>query len=424
MVSKKQSGFIKDVVVTFLGQIIVLVTNFLINKMIAIFVGVSAFGIFNITKRSATVIGFIILLELGISIPRYFAMNLKKDKLLAYEYYESGLYLIIIVSIIAIVISFFCSDMLTKMLFGSMKYKNLIMPMMVFSIGLCFNTFCFSAYRGAEYFYLYSGIQITTQVVNMLVIYILRHNGIAEIILGWGISNIILTIPLVMFFSKLCNIFIFIKIRKFKKRTFELLKYGIPRIPGDIVQFSYYLLPLVFVNARFGQINSGLFSASTGILQAFLPFFSYIGIILLPRVSKAIVDGTLENVKKQIKVLMIIYLFFSVLAVVVGFVFAKYIMIILYSEKYTAHLIIARILLLTLIPRSQFLLLRNPIDAVTVKPFNTVNLVISMTVMIVIIVFSNSMYAIAWSFVISDTLLFLFSYATWNKLIREKENGK
>ena len=76
MVSKKQSGFIKDVVVTFLGQIIVLVTNFLINKMIAIFVGVSAFGIFNITKRSATVIGFIILLELGISIPRYFAMNL------------------------------------------------------------------------------------------------------------------------------------------------------------------------------------------------------------------------------------------------------------------------------------------------------------------------------------------------------------
>jgi O-antigen/teichoic acid export membrane protein len=386
--------------------------------MISIFVGVSQFGVFNIAKRASTVICYIILLELGISIPRYFAMNVRKNKKLAFEYYQTGMYLITITSFVAAIMALIFPDFIAKLLFGTSGYESFVIPMIIFSIGLCFNTFIFSAYRGAEFFYLYSIVQIVTQIVNMVVIFFCRNAGIAVILNYWGVSNIIISLVLITIFAILNSVPLFVKINRFRQRVKELLVYGVPRIFGDIIQFSYYLLPLMFVNKRFGNIESGLFSASTGILQSFLPFFSYIGIILLPKVSQALVDGKIEKVQKQINVLMVLYLLFAGIAVAIGSIFAKPIMILLYSSNYAHNLDIARILLITLIPRAQFLLLRNPIDAVSIKPYNTINLTLSMMIMIMVMVIAKNVYLIAWSFVISDLVLFICSYSNWRRLNR------
>lgn len=425
MITKiKNSSFLKDTFITFAGQFIVLLTNFIINKMVAIYVGVSQFGVFNIAKRSATVLGFIVLLELGISVPRYFAMNKHINRERAYDYYQTGLLLMIIASGLAIILGIIFSNSISSLLFGSAKYSFLSLPMIIFAIGTCFTTFSFSAYRGAEYYYLYTVIQILIQIIDMIVIFIFRLDGVATILFFWGISNILLSIPFLGLFSFLNQFPILKKIKSFKKRIKELLIYGLPRIFGDVIQFSYYLLPLVIVNREFGKNSSGIFSASTGILQSFLPFFSYIGIILLPTVSKALVDRSLGEVKKQLKVLMLLYFAVSIIAVLAGFIFAKPIMIILYSSKYIRDLTIAKVLLITLVPRSQFLLLRNPIDAISVKPYNTWNLAISVLLMAVIIILADNILVIAWSFVLSDSLLFILSLITWHKLVNKelKEN--
>lgn len=416
----RNSAFIKDAIVTFSGQFVVLITNFIINKVVAIYVGVSQFGIFNIAKRSATVIGFIVLLELGISIPRYVAMYLHSDKKKAMSYFQTGIYMIIVTSIVGICIGFLFSEPVSRILFGTKSYQYLIMPMILFAVGTCINTFAFSAFRGAEYFYMYTIIQIFTQFVDMIAIFVFRNSGVKGILSAWGLTNIVLSIIVLVLFTKLNGVLFFNKIDSFFDRLKELLVYGVPRILGDIVQFSYYLLPLVFVNKMFGSNTAGYFSASTGILQSFLPFFSYIGIILLPTVSKALMNHDLKNVKKSVTSLMIIYFITSLLAVVVGFVFMKPIMIILYSSQYVNDLNIVKILLLTLIPRAQFLLLRNPIDAISVKPYNTINLIISMVIMIIIIMLSKSSLSIAWAFVISDGVLCILSFINWKQLIRKE----
>lgn len=421
MISKlKKNDFIKDVLTTFSGQFVVLLTNFIINKMMSIFVGVSQFGVFNIAKRSATVIGFIVLLEFGISVPRYFALYREQEKDRAFSYYQVGVYLIMITSIISLLLGISFSATISKFVFGNTSYQGMVLPMMIFAIGTCVNTFVFSAYRGAEYYYLYTTIQIATQFINMFAIIIMRDQGLSNILLWWGLSYILISIPFFFLFSKLNGKNIIYKVVCWKERVKELLIYGLPRILGDIVQFSYYLLPLVFVNREFGENSAGIFSASTGILQSFLPFFSYIGIILLPMVSKALASNSLDTVEVQIRRLSQLYLVISIFAVLFGWIFAKPIMIILYSEKYVKQLLIAKVLLLTLIPRSQFLLLRNPIDAISVKAYNTRNLTISLAVMLAVIFLSNKLIIIAWAFVISDTVLFILSYINWKKLVNRK----
>lgn len=416
----RDNSFLKDIIVTFFGQIIVLLSNFLINKLVAIFVAVDQFGIFNIAKRSATLLGFVILLELGISIPRYFSLYFKNDPKKAYEYYQLGLYLLITMIVIISTVVMFNQKLVALYIFGGYNFSNYVVPLLVYSIGIAINTFIFSAYRGAEFFYIYTVIQILSQVVNVIIIFLVRDFGISTILLAWGVSNVLLSILFMSIFARLNFEFKSIVIPNLLSRVKELLIYGIPRIPGEIIQFSYYLIPLMIVNYKFGSLTTGYFSASTGILQAFLPLFSYVGIVLLPKVSKALVGGEMPLVKRQVRYLSFVYLGFSILTVLFGIFFAKEIIQLLYSDEYIKHIDISRILLITLIPRAQFLLLRNPIDAISVKPINTISLGVSFFVMLSIMFFSNSMIIIAWSFVISDLILAITSAIFWHFLVNEK----
>lgn len=416
----KNNSFIKDIIITFSGQIFVLLSNFLINKMVAIFVGVNEFGVFNIAKRSATVIGFFILLELGISIPRYYSLYLKNNPKKAYEYYQLGIYILLIMSVFISAIIFFNQGLVAFYIFGSKDFSKYIIPLLVYSIGIAANTFIFSAYRGGERFYTYTVIQLLTQIINVIIVYIVKKNGIEDMLMAWGSSNILLSMIFMYIFTYLNSEFKTIKIDNLYNKLKELLIYGIPRIPGEVIQFSYYLIPLMIINQRFGKLSAGFFAASTGILQAFLPLFSYVGIVLLPKVSKALMEKKMELVKKQVKYLSILYLVFSVVVVFFGVIFARQIMQILYSNEYTEQLNIAKILLITLIPRAQFLLLRNPIDAISVRPVNTISLCLSFCIMILIMIFSDSVTFIAWSFVISDLILAVLSLIFWSFMVNRK----
>lgn len=416
----KNSTFLKDILITFSGQVLVLLSNFLINKLVAIYVGVDQFGIFNIAKRSAVLIGFIILLELGISVPRYFSLYFKNNPRKAYEYYQLGLYLLLAMIGFSSILLFFNQKIVAVYIFGGAEFSNFVIPLLVYSIGIAINTFVFSAYRGAEYFYTYTMIQLLTQATNVLVIYIARSQGISAILLSWGISNILLSLLFLVLFSRLNSEFRSLRISHLSLKLKELLIYGIPRIPGEIIQFSYYLAPLMIINRKFGETFTGYFSASTGILQAFLPLFSYVGIVLLPKVSKALMSKKMQLVKKQVRYLSFVYMAFSLLIVLVGITFSKQIMLLLYSNEYTKHIVLANILLITLIPRAQFLLLRNPIDAISVKPINTVSLGISFLIMLSIMFFSKNIFLIAWSFVISDIILAVISIFSWNLLVNRK----
>lgn len=416
----KRDTFVKDILITFSGQIFVLLSNFLINKLVSIFVGVDQFGIFNIAKRSATLIGFVILLELGISIPRYFSLYFKSNPKKAFEYYKLGCFLLITMIVFVSIIVILNQKMVAQYIFGSINFTKYVLPWLIYSIGIAINTFIFSAYRGSERFYIYTIIQLLTQIINVLIIFIVKNSGIAMILLFWGISNIILSVLFMNIFILINYEFKSVGVEGVFHKLKDLLIYGIPRIPGEIIQFSYYLIPLMVVNHKFGRLDTGYFSASTGIIQAFLPLFSYVGIVLLPKVSKSLMDGNLKLVKNQVKLLSYIYLAFALLVVVLGLVFTKDIIKVLYSSEYIRRIDVAKILLITLIPRSQFLLLRNPIDAISVKPINTLCLSISFIAMLAIMFFAHNIIMVAWSFVISDIILAILSLLFWRFLVNKK----
>lgn len=410
----KKHKLYKDFMLTLIAQLFILITNFLINKIISMNFGVSEFGIFNIIRRSATLLGFIVLSGQGIAITRYLAMS--KDKNQEKSKFYSSLLIIMLLCLITTLIILVFPKLFLAILVPNSHNNHLLYIIIFFSLGISITTFIFSVFRGQNKFFMYSFLQMLLQLLVLLVVFYSLHSNYKteKLLLNWGAINIGMSIIL------LCIIGGGYRKYKLNKNNFgsdvkQLFIYGAPRIVGEFVQFSYYLLPLVFVNNKFGSYESGLFSASTGILQTFLPFFSYIGLILLPKVSKDISENKFTQTKQKINKIMILYSIFSILIVVLASLFSKTILHLLYSAEYQEASIVANILLFSIVPRSIFLLLRNPIEAISKKPYNTYNLSISFVIMTLLMIFSNNVYFIAFSFVASDFILLGLTIYIWIK---------
>lgn len=410
----KNTPFFQDVILTFSVQLLLLLSNFLINKILSIRLGVSDFGLFNLGKRAGTLIGYILLAGQGIALPRYLAMEKSKDK--NKITFISSLMIVVSLSFFIFIVFIIFPTQISNLFFGDKVYKNFLFPVFLFALFTCLSSLIYSFFRGVNQFRTFAFSQIIIQLSIFVVIYFYRNPTPKNTIFYWSISMI----PSVLFLI----IYLFKKTFSTAKKTQkldlitefkEMIIYGIPRIVGEIVQFSYYLVPLVIVNKNFGGYNSGIFSASTGILQMMLPFFSYLGLILLPRTSKKIAEGNFIDEKKNLNKMIGVYVIISTVLVVIGEFGAELIIRILYSKDYLSGISVARILLLSLIPRSLFLLLRNPIDAISSKPYNTYNLLISFFVMLLLMINSKCINMVAWSFVIADCVLIVGTLIIWKK---------
>lgn len=417
-----ESKFAKDSIITFGCQLLLLVSNFMINKVISNSLGVEGFGEFNIAKRTATVFGFVILMGLGISIPRFLAISKGKNDIEGQNNYAlSGAVLLLFNCLFMTILLVLFKSSVASLVFGSTDYSYTIFSIVLFATGTSLSTFIFAFYRGKSLFYKYNYSQIVAQLLIILSVFIVKDTNFNTVVLLWGVvSNVFSIILIITSFKKYGVSAYFFNRKKTKSKTkiIELAKFGTPRIFGEFILFSYYLIPLIVINYKLGMETSGYFSASTGILQMFVPFFGYIGLILLPYVSENIANKNLGDADKKIKQLMVLYLLFGVIATTLVIVFTPLMIKIFYSEAYLNSVFITRIMVISLIPRSIYLLLRNPIDAISTKAYNSLNLLISFIFMIIIMLLTNSITGFAIAFVISDLVLGILSLISWNRLKR------
>jgi hypothetical protein len=87
-----------------------------------------------------------------------------------------------------------------------------------------------------------------------------------------------------------------------------------------------------------------------------------------------------------------------------------------FSEEYLVTKELSQILLLSILPQALYLLYRNPIDAISVIPYNTINLCICLTVMVIAFSYSQSITQLAWAYLTVSLLQGGISWLTWTIL--------
>ena len=416
------SSFRKDIIITATSQVVLLVIALILNKLLGSVLTVEEFGVMSLARRSTSVLTFVIAAGMGIAIPRYLAFANSDSKQKEDKSYImlSGIIIITVIGCLTyFVINIFELRILNIVFGESYKNSQVLYAMFSYAFSSAYLTYLYAYFRGNDRVYLFSFFQI---IVNLFIMIALFFNTkIISILWIWsGISYLgCLVISTYIFISDRDLFILKINIKKLKQYIGEMLSYCLPRIAGEFLLFSFTLIPLIIINNKLDITNSSYFSVTTSLIAMFNPIFSFIGISLLSFVSKAYQKRQYEIIKIQIHKFIKLYLLVAI--IIVGFVclFSEILLSLLYSPIYVEAAKYLKIVSFTLIPNSMYLLLRNPIDAITTKPLNTYSLIFSTVFLLIMLFLSNTPFEFAITYVLSYGILGGSSIVFIKRLFKE-----
>jgi O-antigen/teichoic acid export membrane protein len=265
---------------------------------------------------------------------------------------------------------------------------------------------------------MYNGAQLIIQIVLVVPLIILPILTTTKIFIYWGI----ITLTLVVFY--LGKVIYDNSLLSFTRKDYSatksdlstIVKYSSSRLVADFFLFSLSAFPLIYISNSEGLQHTAFFSVGITFITMATPIFSFMGIILLPYVSKAIVSNKLEDAQAFIRKLAIVYYATAIAATMILYVFIQPLTTLFFASSYIVASDVSRIMILSIIPQSIYLLYRNPIDAISVVPYNIVILGVCLASIVISFALSSTLTQFAFAYLAVSILQGLLSWLTWKKL--------
>ena len=283
-------------------------------------------------------------------------------------------------------------------------------------------TYAFSIYRGIGNFKIYNGIQIAYSILTIIPLFFISYLSLFQLFLLW--SCICLTFNGFVFYKGMKQkIKTFLRLTKYpivKVKIREVFKYSSPRLLGDFFLFSLTSFPILYIGYKSDLTTVSYFSVGMFFVKMIQPLFSFLGIILLPYVSNCFAVKQVDKAASLIHKILVIEIIVALVIVLLLYWFMPFWIRIFFSATYGESEECAKVLLLSIFPTVLYLLYRNPIDAVSVFPYNTLLLFVVFCLLLLSFYYSETMMQYAWSYVVISWTKGIGSYVCWNTLKNKK----
>lgn len=418
---KYGSKMTKDVVWTFSIQIIIMFCSFIITKLLSNRLSMDEFGQYNLIKRSTQVLSFIMLAGVGITLPRYIPLYQKGiPRKSIYPLLKASLIYILCVSLLVCLFCGVFRGEMQQMMIGDSDNNLLFTIILVYAFLLALTQFTYAYYRGISDFRWYNGTQLGLQLAIIIPLLFLPILTTKLVFASW----LVITGIFVTFYwgrelwkkEFWRNPMPYIKWNSFLEEIKIIIRYSSGRLLADFFLFSLSAFPLIYISYQQGFQATAHFSIGMTFVIMVTTLFSFMGILLLPFVSECIAKKDIKKACDFINKLLILYISASFLISIPFFFFTDFLTSLFFSEEYLITKDLTQILLLSILPQALFLLYRNPIDAISIIPYNTIILCICLTVMVFTFYYSQSITDLAWAYLIVSLLQGGLSWFTWTIL--------
>ena len=391
---------------TMLTELLVTISGILLLKLAASLLGPVGFGEYALSRRAVGLLYLPLVMGLGIAAPRYIAIAragaLEKysESAFATATLTAGL----IPALLVVVLLNVQPDWSAVLLFGTTELAPLVPPATIALAGIALHSMVYAIYRGrAE-----MGLANTMQMVNLGLIpvaaFALAEHRAAAILTttgaGWLIVSGIALIHVV-----------------YRERAewpgFEstihhlrlLLRFGIPRIPGEFALVGLFAIPSLIAVRAHGVVAAGQFSAAMSVLTMASGAFAPVGLVILPRASAQAATGDMVGLRRLVRRILIGGILLAAAGVAVGELVTPSFIRWYFGPAFVPAIPIFRTCLFGAIPYAVYILMRSILDALDVKAVNSRNLIITLIVLTVLCLVNSGIMWMAVSLVGSLTLL-------------------
>lgn len=408
----------RDVVWTFSVQIFVMLCGFIITKILSNRLSVDDFGLFNVIKRSTGVLSFVILAGTGIAIPRYLPIfRNQKASFSCISFTQASLLIVLAVAIIVSMVCLCFPNFWSSIMAGSQQLSLLVLALLYsFSFGTA--SFVYAYFRGTGQFRQFNLSQAIIQLCCILPLLLLPVLTVQKVYGTWVIIMLGLVVCFTIaemhrhryvFLRRIC-------IPAIRCQLKEAFSYSAPRMVGDFFLFSINAFPVIYLGYYYSLRDVAFFSVGLTLVTLGTSLFSILGYILLPYVSGALARHEIRQAGRSINRLLFIYIAATVLLTLLFLLLTPFMIRLFFASNYLVATDLTRIMLLAILPQSIYLLYRNPIDAITKTPYNTMILGLSLTIMVISFYLLDSLTQFAYAFLGICLLKGTLAIITWETL--------
>lgn len=306
--------------------------------------------------------------------------------------------------------------------FGSRDRSALVVALAALLIGLVAQSTVYGYYRGLLEMVRANALQVVSLSILPVAVVVLlaRRKSVPLIVEAIGVVTVVLSLAFALPVLRRIRE---VRWPRLASLAGELLRYGIPRMPGDFgIAALLAVGPIIATHylpmAKVAPLLLGI-SIVTAIGYAVSP----VGIVLLSKVSMMLGQGARESVRSRLRNLAAAVPELSVFACVQLLVFADVAVRAWVGPKFLGDQLVVRLLILAIPPYLFYVMLRSTIDAVHVTPYNTQNVLlglglhaVTLAAVVILLPSSRLLEGIAASLLLALTVLGILTGRTFCRL--------
>ncbi|MCB0481438.1 MAG: oligosaccharide flippase family protein [Flavobacteriales bacterium] len=359
-----KNALFKDYSITLIFSGVNAVLGFLMFKLVFHEFGEDGFFRFSILKRYIGFVLPIVILGLGVSLPKSISKNLQDDAGHK-SFLLSAMFWSCVLPLVALGIFALIPETISQLFWNAHSEMDvsLSLAFFLYLLSLVMSAMNYGFYRGKSAFTLANFIEfINLSLIPIACIFLFSNLVDAMLAVAGAllIFNIILFVKIVDFnsFSK----------PSFRASSKELLAFGLPRLPGDIAYYFLMAAP-AFVALKFYSLElSGIVSFGISLLAITQIILQPIGVISLSRAVDLIHSENKQQLINETWGTLKIMMGISILMLVVEIVFVDLFIELYFDKSFLKYTFIFRYMLLAVPALTLFYSLRGVLDAFYHKP--------------------------------------------------------
>lgn len=363
----------RDSVLTYLTEALSMVGMVLAYRLAAQ-VSKQDLDIYVIVRRTVSFVFPVILMGAMVGLTRFVAMSGSSER--QRGYLRGALYWVVPLGLLVWGITALFAKPLAWAIFGSEAQAVLMAPLGLMTVGISLHGVAYGYLRGKSAMVAANAVQLMVLAIAPCAAFVVFHdmvNVLWATAITWTVAPLLSILPGLLTPAK----------DKMRKERSELLRYGLPRVPGDIALGALLTIPGYVAMRTYGLDLSGEVGFGATLLNLAAAAFSPVALLLLPAASSQLAAGDHAGLERRIGRMTWVILAAS-FALMLGFELLSGPLLELYLGPTGAnYLWMSRLIFLGALPFAFFNGMRSVLDAYFHTPRNGVNLMMAFVVLLV-----------------------------------------
>lgn len=391
---------------TLITELVVMAAGILVLKLAAQFLGAVGFGEYTLTRRAISLLYLPLVLGLGIAAPRYIAIAMAgalpsySPRSFAIATLTAGL----LPALTVIVLMNLSPGGASAILFGSKSMSFLVPAATIALAGLTMHSMTYAVFRGRGDMNLANLLQLVNNGIVPVTAFMFVPHYAPTVLSATGMTWMLTSV------AALFGVMTRDRTKETAERPLSdhlrvLLRFGVPRVPGEFALVGLFALPALIALRTQGVVAAGQFSAGMSLLSLVAGVFGPVGLVMLPRASAQAASGDLHGLRRIVLKMLAAGIVLAIIAVASGEFLIPPFVRWYFGKAFIPAIPVFRICLLGVIPYVIYVLLRNILDALDVRAVNSRNLLITLALLLVLCALRTDIISMASSLLIALTLL-------------------